>query len=75
MPAYLISKAADPLFAMTIGASAALIRIRREEREKHPERAGEIGFGAVFGTGAERLGRWWNGDFDGNASGAAGAAK
>ncbi|KAL2809543.1 hypothetical protein BJX63DRAFT_405306 [Aspergillus granulosus] len=73
MPVYLISKAADPLFALTIGASAALIRIRREEREKHPERAAEIGFGAVFETGKERLGRWWNGEFDKN--GAAGVAK
>ncbi|KAL3466579.1 hypothetical protein BJX64DRAFT_250350 [Aspergillus heterothallicus] len=73
MPVYLISKAADPLFALTIGASAALIRIRREERERHPERAGEIGLGAVLGTGKERLARWWNGDFDSN--GQTGVAK
>ncbi|KAI5852212.1 hypothetical protein BZA05DRAFT_444755 [Tricharina praecox] len=33
MAPYLISRAADPLFALFIGASAASIRIRREEAE------------------------------------------
>ncbi|KAF8544424.1 hypothetical protein BDD12DRAFT_872673 [Trichophaea hybrida] len=35
MPQYthLISRAADPLFALVIGASAAALRIRREEAE------------------------------------------
>ncbi|GFF43587.1 hypothetical protein IFM58399_06997 [Aspergillus lentulus] len=56
---------ADPVFAFTIGTSAALIRIRREEREKHPERAGEIGFEAIAKTGADRVRRWWAGDFEG----------
>jgi hypothetical protein len=56
---------ADPIFAFTIGTSAALIRIRREEREKHPERAGEIGFGTIAKTGADRVRRWWAGDFEG----------
>ncbi|KAL3415002.1 hypothetical protein V8F44DRAFT_486949 [Aspergillus fumigatus] len=55
---------ADPIFAFTIGTSAALIRIRREEREKHPERAGEIGFGTIAKTGADRVRRWWAGDFE-----------
>jgi len=31
---YIISKYLDPLFALTIGLSAATVRIRREEREK-----------------------------------------
>ena len=31
---YLISKRLDPLFALVIGLSAAIVRIRREEREK-----------------------------------------
>ncbi|KAL4868224.1 hypothetical protein BDV12DRAFT_169972 [Aspergillus spectabilis] len=66
MPVYLISKAADPLFAFAIGSSAALLRIRREEKEKHPEQAAGIGFGSVLGTGGERLRRWWDGEFDGN---------
>ncbi|KAF7165652.1 hypothetical protein CNMCM5623_009791 [Aspergillus felis] len=65
MPIYLISKFADPIFAFTIGTSAALIRIRREEREKHPERAGEIGVGTIAKTGADRVRRWWAGDFEG----------
>ncbi|KAF7161829.1 hypothetical protein CNMCM6106_008940 [Aspergillus hiratsukae] len=56
---------ADPIFAFTIGTSAALIRLRREEREKHPERAGEIGFGTIAKTGADRVRRWWAGDFEG----------
>ncbi|RDW69154.1 uncharacterized protein DSM5745_08914 [Aspergillus mulundensis] len=65
MPVYLISKAVDPLFAAAIGSSAALIRIKREEKEKHPE--AEVGLGTVFGTGSERLKRWWAGEFDGAA--------
>ena len=32
---YLISRRADPVFTVCIGVSAALIRIRREEIEKH----------------------------------------
>ncbi|KAL4875564.1 hypothetical protein BJY04DRAFT_201657 [Aspergillus karnatakaensis] len=64
MPVYLISKVADPLFAFVIGSSAALVRIRREEKEKNPERAAQIGIGSVLGTGGERLSRWWNGEFD-----------
>ncbi|KAL4801460.1 hypothetical protein BDV18DRAFT_149259 [Aspergillus unguis] len=65
MPVYLISKAVDPLFAAAIGSTAAFLRIRREEREKHPESAKEIGFGTVLGTGGDRLKRWWAGEFDG----------
>ncbi|KAL3477987.1 hypothetical protein BJX99DRAFT_225250 [Aspergillus californicus] len=70
MPIYLISKALDPLFAFTIGSSAAFIRIRREEREKNPERAGEISFGSVLGMGGDRLRRWWGGEFDSPSSSA-----
>ncbi|KAL4900030.1 hypothetical protein BDW74DRAFT_162557 [Aspergillus multicolor] len=66
MPVYLISKAIDPLFAAAIGSTAALVRIKREEKEKHPE--AEVGFGTVFETGSERLKRWWAGEFDGAAS-------
>jgi Non-classical export protein 1 len=32
-PTYLISKVADPFFALFIGLSAAAIRINREEKE------------------------------------------
>ncbi|KAL4973209.1 hypothetical protein BDW66DRAFT_154049 [Aspergillus desertorum] len=67
MPVYLISKAVDPLFAAAIGSSAALIRIRREEKEKHPKAAGEIGFGTVLDIGGERLKKWWAGEFDSSA--------
>ncbi|BCS24787.1 uncharacterized protein APUU_41231S [Aspergillus puulaauensis] len=74
MPVYLISKAADPLFALAIGSSAALLRIRREEKEKYPDSAAEIGYGTVLGTGGERLKRWWNGEFDGPVAGGADAA-
>ncbi|KAL4941017.1 hypothetical protein BDV06DRAFT_223551 [Aspergillus oleicola] len=64
MPVYLISKALDPLFALGMGTTAALVRIRREERQKHPESASSIGFGSVVSLGGERLGRWWDGEFD-----------
>ncbi|KAK1985167.1 hypothetical protein LZ30DRAFT_779246 [Colletotrichum cereale] len=33
-PAYIISKVADPIFALVIGLSAAATRINREEKEK-----------------------------------------
>lgn len=67
-------RAADPLFALAIGSSAALLRIRREEKEKYPDSAAEIGYGTVLGTGGERLKRWWNGEFDGTVAGGADAA-
>ncbi|OQD79706.1 hypothetical protein PENANT_c045G09358 [Penicillium antarcticum] len=63
MPVYLISRIADPLFALTMGVTAALTRIRRDQREKNPERASEISYGTVVQTGGQRLQRWWNGDF------------
>ncbi|KAL4747192.1 hypothetical protein BDW72DRAFT_197002 [Aspergillus terricola var. indicus] len=64
MPVYLISKVLDPLFAAAIGSSAALVRIKREVKEKHPEAASEIGFGTILEIGGERLNRWWAGEFD-----------
>lgn len=33
-PTYIISKVADPIFAVFIGLSAAATRINREEKEK-----------------------------------------
>lgn len=33
-PAYIISRVADPIFAVVIGLSAAAMRINREEKEK-----------------------------------------
>ncbi|KAK1841430.1 hypothetical protein CCHR01_15947 [Colletotrichum chrysophilum] len=33
-PAYIISKVADPVFALVIGLGAAATRINREEKEK-----------------------------------------
>ncbi|KAK0705266.1 hypothetical protein B0H67DRAFT_649614 [Lasiosphaeris hirsuta] len=33
-PAYVISRVADPIFAVFIGLSAAALRIKREEGEK-----------------------------------------
>jgi hypothetical protein len=33
-PAYIISRAADPIFALAIGIAAAVVRINREEKEK-----------------------------------------
>ncbi|KAH6850935.1 hypothetical protein B0I37DRAFT_124867 [Chaetomium sp. MPI-CAGE-AT-0009] len=33
-PAYIISRVADPIFAVFIGVSAAALRINREEKEK-----------------------------------------
>jgi hypothetical protein len=32
-PAYLITRTADPIFALFIGVSAAALRINREEKE------------------------------------------
>ncbi|GES66661.1 mitochondrial carrier protein [Aspergillus terreus] len=55
----------DPLFAVSIGLSAAFLRIRREQREKFPERNAEIGMGEIVQVGGRRLQRWWAGDFAG----------
>jgi L-cystine uptake protein TcyP (sodium:dicarboxylate symporter family) len=33
-PVYIISRVADPVFAVFIGISAAALRIKREEKEK-----------------------------------------
>jgi len=33
-PAYIISRVADPIFAVAIGLGAAVVRINREEKEK-----------------------------------------
>jgi L-cystine uptake protein TcyP (sodium:dicarboxylate symporter family) len=33
-PTYIISRVADPIFAVVIGLSAAALRINREEKEK-----------------------------------------
>ncbi|PLN77848.1 hypothetical protein BDW42DRAFT_176017 [Aspergillus taichungensis] len=65
MPVYLLSKLGDPVFAFAIGASAALLRIQRDQREKNPDRAAQIGMGSVLSDGGRRLQRWWRGDFVG----------
>ena len=59
------TRAADPIFAFAIGTSAALVRIRRDQQEKHPERAGEIGYGDLLSTGTNRVRKWWAGEFTG----------
>lgn len=53
----------DPIFALTMGVAAALSRIRRDQQEKNPDRASEIGYRTVMQLGQRRLQRWWNGDF------------
>ncbi|KAJ5216784.1 hypothetical protein N7468_009792 [Penicillium chermesinum] len=65
MAVYLISKLADPLFAVTIGIAASASRIRRDQIEKNPEKASEIGYATIVQLGQHRLQRWWNGDFQG----------
>lgn len=60
-----MNRIGDPIFAFSIGVSAALMRLRREQREKYPERSAEIGFGEVVQVGGRRLQRWWAGDFEG----------
>ena len=59
------TRAADPIFAFAIGTSAALVRIRSDQQEKHPERAGEIGYGDLLSTGTNRVRKWWAGEFTG----------
>ncbi|KAJ5584130.1 uncharacterized protein N7459_003930 [Penicillium hispanicum] len=65
MAVYLLSRIGDPLFALTMGVAAAMTRIRRDQCEKNPEKAREIGYSTVVQTGQRRLQRWWNGDFQG----------
>lgn len=58
-----LNRIADPLFALAMGVSAALTRIRRDQREQHPNRASQITYGSIVQTSGHRLQRWWNGDF------------
>lgn len=51
---YIISKRLDPLFAIGIGAAAALARIGREEREK-----GRQSWGESYGVFRRRVERAW----------------
>ncbi|EZF24779.1 hypothetical protein H112_02744 [Trichophyton rubrum D6] len=55
---YLISKVADPLFAIVIGSSAAFIRIRREHRERFPDQPSD--FISLLSLAQGRASRWWN---------------
>ncbi|KAJ5169076.1 uncharacterized protein N7482_004670 [Penicillium canariense] len=63
MTTYLLSKIGDPIFALGMGVAAAFSRIRRDQIEKNPEKASDIGYGTVVQLGQRRLQRWWNGDF------------
>ncbi|EEH37593.1 hypothetical protein PAAG_08011 [Paracoccidioides lutzii Pb01] len=56
---HLISKIADPLFAVFIGTSAAFVRIRREHKEKHPDQPADARY--LFNLGTTRVKRWWGG--------------
>ncbi|KAL1967265.1 hypothetical protein VTN77DRAFT_3311 [Rasamsonia byssochlamydoides] len=63
---YLISKIGDPLFALFIGTSSALVRIRREQREQAVQAGRDpntIGLGSILETGSRRVRRWLNGEF------------
>jgi hypothetical protein len=58
-PAHLISRTADPVFALFIGLSAAAIRINREEKELGRST------GQTIDAGLRRLGlkgRWAGGE-------------
>lgn len=55
----------DPLFASMIGIAAVMSRVRRDEINKNPAKASEIGYGTIVELGQHRLARWWNGDFQG----------
>ncbi|KAJ5220900.1 uncharacterized protein N7469_009787 [Penicillium citrinum] len=65
MTTYLLSRIGDPIFALAMGVSAAMTRIRRDQIEKNPEKASEITYGGIMQLGQKRLQRWWNGDFQG----------
>ncbi|KAH8704256.1 hypothetical protein BGW36DRAFT_423777 [Talaromyces proteolyticus] len=66
---FLISKIADPIFALAIGASSAVIRIQRDHRtqaiQNGEEDAQKFGLKKVLETGSRRAKMWWNGDFRG----------
>lgn len=49
-PTYIISKAADPIFALFIGLSAAATRINREEKEKGRSTAETVNAGQRYAT-------------------------
>ncbi|KAF1961421.1 hypothetical protein CC80DRAFT_237295 [Byssothecium circinans] len=59
---HIISKRLDPLFALTIGLSAALTRINREEQDKGRSAADTVD------VLRRRLGIWWAGDGEGSTT-------
>ncbi|KAL1955622.1 hypothetical protein VTO42DRAFT_8355 [Malbranchea cinnamomea] len=55
---YLISRVADPVFAIIVGTSAAFVRIRREHRANHPGEPSDLL--SLLALGKGRFSRWWN---------------
>lgn len=65
-PTYIISRAADPIFALFIGLSAAATRINREGKEQGRSTSETIDAGLRYGnfynpfTESEFIGISWN---------------
>ncbi|OKL59069.1 hypothetical protein UA08_05849 [Talaromyces atroroseus] len=78
---YLISKIADPLFALLIGSSSAYLRIQRDLSEEKQQstnttdasvqsqtqqgRPPQVKAQEIWSLGARRVGMWWRGEFSG----------
>ncbi|KAF3402409.1 hypothetical protein DPV78_004084 [Talaromyces pinophilus] len=77
---YLISKVADPLFALLIGLTSAVLRIQRDMRDQSVQsqsiapsgvtattsaKSQDVSLSKIAEIGARRVGRWWRGEFQG----------
>ncbi|EEA23024.1 hypothetical protein TMatcc_001889 [Talaromyces marneffei ATCC 18224] len=78
---YLISKIADPVFALIIGSTSAVLRIQRDMRHESaqsqtssppgitattaPAKTEDVSLSKIAEIGARRVGRWWRGEFQG----------
>ncbi|KAL1971696.1 hypothetical protein VTN31DRAFT_2317 [Thermomyces dupontii] len=77
-PAYLISKIGDPLFALGIGFTSALLRIQRDRRDQlqqqqqqrqkqrwEAQNDADASIGRILSTAGERIGRLLKGEYRG----------
>jgi hypothetical protein len=73
-------RVADPLFALLIGSTSAVLRIQRDMRDQSVQsqsiassgviatasaKSQDVSLSKIAEIGARRVGRWWRGEFQG----------
>lgn len=74
------NRIADPLFALLIGSTSAVLRIQRDMRDQSVQtesitpsgvtavataKSEDVSLSKIAEIGARRIGRWWRGEFQG----------